>query len=157
MVPRRTAALALMERLRRHEIEAEAQELGRLRAEEARLLRRKDELTRRLSEESRTGDPALVAYLGNFLRSMRSEIARVERDRARIEPDLTALETRISAAFREMKTYETVRLAAQQEARAVQAKREDAEAGEVALLRWWRARSSRPGATPPGTEKARSA
>lgn len=142
MDPRRTAALLLMERLKRHDIESDARELGRLRAESARLDRQKEELLDRLHGESRSDDPALAAYLGNFIRSVRSEILRIEREKARIEPDLTRLEDRVAEAFREMKTYESVRLSAQAEALEEARRQEDAAAAETALGRWWRARGS---------------
>ena len=140
MDTRRIAALALIERIRRHEIEAETAELGRLRDEAARLDRRRAELEQEMESGAQSSDPALLTYLGNFLRSVRIEIERVESDRAGIEPDLSALEDRIAAAFREMKTLENVRRAALLEARHEAQRREDNEAAEMALLQWWRNR-----------------
>ena len=143
MDDRRIAALDLLERLRRHEIESDTRQLGRLRADAAQLARQRSDLLDKLSTEARADDPALLGYVGDFIRSVRSEIDRVRQREARIEPELDKLETRVAEAFREIKTYEILRLDAlakrAEEARA----KDDAEAEEIAIIRWQRRRSER--------------
>ena len=109
---RRIAALALIERLKRQEIEREAEELGRLRAAAAVLDTRRDALETEVSAGSVGNDPGLYGYLATYLPAARSEIARLSRDRALMDPELSAREDRVSAAFRDMKTVETVRIQA---------------------------------------------
>ncbi|MGR3564350.1 MAG: hypothetical protein ACU0FH_02505 [Heliomarina sp.] len=140
MEARRIRALGLIERLKRHEMEAEAQEMGRLRSEANRLERRREELLEQSQTASYNSDPSLVPYLGNYVRSLRSEIGRAERDRARIDPDLRAIENRMSLAFREMKTYESVRKAAEARLRQQVEQAEEFENADQALNQWWRKR-----------------
>ncbi len=136
----RIRALELMEKLKRQAIESDAQELNDLRAEALRLDQRRERLEREMTEGAQTDDPAMRTYLGDYLRSMRSEIARVERDRKRIEPGLNRLEQRVATAFREMKTYESVRVAGMALAKDEAQRAEDAAEAEMAVMRWWRAR-----------------
>ena len=114
--------------------------MGRLRSEANRLERRREELLEQSQTASYNSDPSLVPYLGNYIRSLRSEIGRAERDRARIDPDLRAIENRMSLAFREMKTYESVRKAAEARLRQQVEQAEEFENADQALNQWWRKR-----------------
>lgn len=136
MDSRRIAALELLERLRRHEVEEETRRLGELRTQLQTLTRQREALLHRLREESHADDPALIGYLGDFVRSVRGEIGRLEQGEAHLEPEISALEDRVSDAFREIKSFEILRL--NEKVRRLEELRlkEEAEAGEVALSRW---------------------
>ena len=140
MEPRRIAALALIERLKRQEIAREAEALGRLRAEAAALDSRRDALEGEVRAGSIGNDPGIYGYLAGYLPTARTEIARLTRERARLDPELVALEDRVSDAFREMKTVESVRLKAEADATRARRRRADAAHDETALTRWWRDR-----------------
>lgn len=144
MEARRIAALELIERVKRHEIEADTQALGQLRAEAGKLDRQRGELEDKLSSAMQVSDPALLSYAGNFSRAIRREIVQTEKQRARLEPDLSKLETRVSEAFREIKTYEILRLKALAEAAEERQRKEEEELAELALTQWWRNRRPAP-------------
>lgn len=134
---RRIAALELLERIRRHEIQTEASELGQLRAEAAELERRREALERQLEDGVSCDDPAVLSYLGNFVRSVRAEIDLSTRQLAAIETRVEALSTLVGDKFRDIKSYEILRREAMARNAAEKAAREEAEAGSVAQSRWW--------------------
>ena len=84
--------------------------------------------------------------LGEFLQEdgASREILQTEKQRARLEPDLSKLETRVSEAFREIKTYEILRLKALAEAAEERQRKEEEELAELALTQWWRNRRPAP-------------
>ena len=133
---RRLDALRLMERLARQEIEARVQDLGRLRGELARLSDEKALLTRRMTEEVHITSLEAAPYLGEFLRSARTRIAALDLQIEAVRPRLEALEAEVAARFREMRSYETVRLAAEAANRALREKRAEDEAADLVLMRW---------------------
>ena len=137
MDDRRIAALDLLERMRRNEIESETRDLGRLRAEAQALERRREELESRLDEGASCQDPVLQSYLGNFVRAVRAEMTRIDRDRATLEARIAELADRVAEAFREIKTYELLRLDALARKAAERQAKDEAELGEAAQIRWW--------------------
>lgn len=140
MDARRIAALDLIERVKRHEIEAETQMLGNLRAEAGKLDSQRADLEGKLDEATQITDHDMLAYAGTFSRSIRNEILRTQRQRARLEPELSKLEDRVAEAFREIKTYEILRLKALAEAAEEKQRKEEEELSELALTQWWRNR-----------------
>lgn len=143
MDERRIAALELLERVRRHEIESETQELGQLRAEAGLLERAKQELETSMDEGAQCADPALRGYLGNFVRSVRSEIDRNQKSRDAIEAKASKIADRVAESFREIKSYEILRLDALAQRAKERAAKEEAELSELAQIRWWREQARR--------------
>ncbi|WP_212522744.1 flagellar FliJ family protein [Actibacterium sp. MT2.3-13A] len=138
MARRRIAALALLERLRRHEIEEQARELGALRARIAELERQREALRERLRRDAHVSTIEAAPYLGDFIRSIRREIAVLEAEIARFSPRMDELEAIMQGRFAELKTYETVRLEKEWEMLRQLQRREAAELEELALQRWAR-------------------
>ena len=146
MDTRRIRALRLLERLKRHEIESDPQEMGRLRAAANQIDRQRAQLMEDVESSAEAGsqDPSSMQYFGTYLRAVRAEVTRLDHDRAQLAPQLDAVETRVSNAFRHMKTYEVVRLATEARIKAEAQRRDEAASAEQAVQAWWRKR--RPGA-----------
>ena len=132
------SALLTMERLRRHGIEEELRELTLLRERMGRLEEQKAGLTRRLREETRITTIEAAPYVMNFVHSVREEIARIDAEIAKLQPRFRKLEDKVSAVFREMKTYETVRIRNLTRRLKEARRKEDQEADEMTILRWKR-------------------
>jgi flagellar export protein FliJ len=143
MERRRIRALRLIERLKRHEIESDAQEMGRLRAAANQIDRQRAQLMDDVESSAGAEDPAAMQYFGSYLRAVRAEVTRLDHDRAQLEPALEAVETRVSTAFRQMKTYEVVRLTTEARIKADALREEEAAMADVALVAWWRKRRAR--------------
>lgn len=141
----RRRALAVLERLRRHEMEEEARALAALRAEVVRLKGEGADLRRRLRDEARIVTIEAAPYVGAYLRAIRAEAARVDAALARAAPRVAALEEALSARFRDLRTVSLALDRARAADRAERAGREAAEAASVALARWARGRSESPG------------
>ncbi|MCA0922601.1 flagellar FliJ family protein [Pseudooceanicola nanhaiensis] len=130
------SALLVMERLRRHEIEDELRELTLLRERMGRLEEQKRELNRRLRDETRITTIEAAPYVMNFVTSVREEILKIDREIDKLHPRFRKLEDKVAEVFREMKTYETVRIRNLRQRLKDIRQKEDREADEMTILRW---------------------
>lgn len=135
---KRLAALRLLERLRRQEIEARAPELGRLRAEVAALEAEGHQLSRRLAEESHVVSVEAAPYLGHFIRSVRARMLALEAQAAALRPRIAMLEDEVAAAYREQRSYEGVRHAGEQANARAEIRRQEQAVDDLVLMRWRR-------------------
>ena len=138
MERRRIAALSLLERLSRHEIEEKAREFAALRARMAELEHERNGLLESLRRDAHVTTIEAAPYLGNYLRSVRAQAAQLEAGIAQLAPRAEQLEAFMRDKFGEMKTYETVRLSKELDLRRQQHRREAAEIEELVLQRWER-------------------
>ncbi|PYE84358.1 hypothetical protein [Pseudoroseicyclus aestuarii] len=139
MARSRQRALSLLERLARQEMEGEARRLAALRAEAAEKRRGGAALVARMQEETQDLHLETAAYLPGYMRAVRAEVAALEAAATRAEAEAEGLEDGVREGFRQVKTYEMARLSAQRAEAQERARKEDAEAEELALIRWTRA------------------
>jgi flagellar export protein FliJ len=138
MERRRIAALALLERLSRQEIEEKAREFGALRARLDQLETARGALLDSLRRDAHVTTIEAAPYLGDFIRSVRNEAAFLEVEIAQLAPRAAELEQILREKFGQMKTYETVRFRKEWQLRQRQQRRESEEAEEWVLQRWAR-------------------
>ncbi len=132
----RLHTLSLLERLRRHEMAAEARELATLRAHVAVLERTRSDLLGRLKTEALTVTLESAPYIGSYIRAIRNEVAQIEKALEKVAPRIAALEQTVLDQFREIST---IRLALDQTTRRIRQIRDDRESKEadaLTLLRW---------------------
>lgn len=142
----RIRTLALLERLRRHEMAAEARELGDLRSYVARLENTRTVLLEKMRTEARIVTLETAPYVGAYIRSVRNEEAQINRALTTVAPRVEELERAMLERFREIAT---IRLASEQTKKAVRQARdlkETNQTDEQTLIRWVRRpRAERPG------------
>ncbi|SDF33904.1 hypothetical protein [Limimaricola pyoseonensis] len=145
MADRRVRALALLERLGRLEVEARVTELQSLHARMDELQAKSRETGAALERDGHIVSIESAPYVGDYIRSARAEIGRLDQARAALEPEARALEDEMRDRFREMKTH--AKLAQRLEARHAEARaaQEAAQAEESALQRWMRLRDAAQG------------
>lgn len=132
----RLHTLSLLERLRRHEMAAEARELATLRAHVAVLERTRSDLLGRLKTEALTVTLESAPYIGSYIRAIRNEVAQIEKALEKVAPRIAALEQTVLDQFREIST---IRLALDQTTRRIRQIRDDRESKEadaLTLMRW---------------------
>ena len=132
----RLHTLSLLERLRRHEMAAEARELATLRAHVAVLERTRSDLLGRLKTEALTVTLESAPYIGSYIRAIRNEVAQIEKALEKVAPRIAALEQTVLDQFREIST---IRLALKQTTRRIRQirdERESKEADALTLMRW---------------------
>lgn len=132
----RIRTLAILERLKRHEMAQEMRELAALRAQIATLERTKANLLERLQTEARIVTLETAPYIGSFIRSVRNEAAQIDRTLSKTTPRAEALETTMIELFREVETIKLAKTRATQAARAEHARKEASEADSLTLMRW---------------------
>ncbi len=149
----RVHTLVVLERLRRHEMAAEAGELAMLRAQVATLENTRAELLERLHTDARIISIEAAPYVGAFIRGIRNEEAQINRDLAKTAPRVQALETALTEQFRELSTIRLALDKARDVLRDAQEGRDNKVAEEQALLRW--AKAARYGAKTSSGGKSR--
>lgn len=139
----RVHTLTLLERLRRHEMAAEAGELATLRAQVATWENTRATLQERLNTEARIISIESAPYVGAFIRGIRNEEAQIDRDMAKVAPRVQELEIALAEQFRALATIRLALGEARNVLREAQAQREIKDTEEQALLRWAGTRSRR--------------
>jgi hypothetical protein len=105
----RIRTLALMERLRRHDMAAEARELADLRAKRDALENNRVTLLERLRTEARIVTLESAPYIGRYIRAVRSEEAQINRALAQTTPRVEELEHAMLERFQELATIRLAR------------------------------------------------
>ena len=134
----RIHTLALLERLRRHDMMAEARELADMRSQVATLEATRANLLDKLRTEARIVTLEAAPYVGAYIRSIRNEETQINRTIAKAAPRIAELETAMLERFHELAT---VRLAfdhSQTQARTARNWRESSQRDEQILLGWGR-------------------
>lgn len=134
----RLRALAVLERLRRHEMEAQARELAVLRAQVARLESDRADLLRRLQDEACIVAIEAAPYVGAYIRSVRSEVARLDAALAHAAPEVAAQEEALSARFRDLRTVALALSRTREAAMEAQDRCDAAETDALSITRWSR-------------------
>ncbi len=104
----RLAALKLIERIGRHEMQSIGTRLATLRAEQSQIDAKSQALTDRTMREAAESTAETRAYLPAYLRSVQASQAAWAEDRAALEETAAQAETELYAAFRTSKTNEAV-------------------------------------------------
>jgi hypothetical protein len=105
---RRARTLAILARLNRRDAEEAARELAGLRSEEARLRQDRDNLLHSMETDRTLPDADGAPYRAAWLQALSAETQRLSSEAVRLRPRIDAAATRVSDAFRETKTVETL-------------------------------------------------
>jgi hypothetical protein len=106
---RKLKALQVVGRIRKHELDNEASRLGELRGRMSALETRKASLEESLRREGvMNGVVEYAPFIGPFIRSVRAEIMRTERDMKALQDDVEAQEKVVTQKFTEKKTVDIV-------------------------------------------------
>lgn len=132
----RIRTLAVLERLRTHEMEGEARELAALRAHIARLQRARADLLDRLKNEARIITLEAAPYVGAYIRAVRNEVVQIDRALAKVSPRVDALEVAMVERFREKETITLALNRARKREHQARVRRETAETDALTLMRW---------------------
>ncbi len=133
---RRLAALSVLKRLKKHEMEIENRQLGELRLQNAELSRQKQTLLDGIQEQAHSMNAELTPYMQRFLPAARQEIDALDKNISRIQPRISTLEKQISEKFKEFKSIDIMHSGLQEKITQEQEAREIAAAEEVLLSRW---------------------
>lgn len=132
----RIRTLAVLERLRRNDMEEEARELAALRAHILQLNQNRTDLLDRLQAEARIMTLEAAPYVGAYIRSVRREVAQIDLALSKAAPRAETLEAEMAECFRDVKTLSLALDRATEQEQFEINRRESAEADEQALLRW---------------------
>lgn len=121
-------------------MEAEARALAALRDRLSRLERDRAGLLGRLQDEARIVTLESAPYVGAYIRSVRSEVARIDVALARAAPEVAALEEALGARFRDLRTVALALSRATEAARDRRDARDAADSEALSVARWWRRR-----------------
>ncbi|MGR3756602.1 MAG: hypothetical protein ACU0AT_05160 [Tranquillimonas sp.] len=138
---RRIAALAVLERLRRHEMESEARELALLRGEVARIEAQRTETLDDMNRNAHVTMIEAAPYLGDYIRAVRAEVAGLDERLGELDEKCATLEDEVRERYRSMRTVGTLLQTQRAKALADRQKAEAARLDEQAIGRWRRRRA----------------
>lgn len=138
MEKRRIAALELLEQLRKHEMEGEVRELGLLNGRIDKLEQERSALFDRLERDAHIVSIEAAPYVGDFIRSVREEIAARDAEIAQLSRRAEQLEAAVREKFREVKTFSVALDQTRSALARERDRRETAAIDEQTLLRWGR-------------------
>lgn len=136
MDPRRLSAIALLKRLKKYEMEADARELGELRHRMAQLEQQRQVLADGISFKTPTYDANFTPYMQQFVPAAKAEIGLIAEKMVQLEPNITTMENRVSDKFQQYKTFDIIHISLSAERRRAQEAQENAEIEETILWRW---------------------
>jgi hypothetical protein len=136
MKRRRLAALSVLKRLKKHEMELENRQLGELRLQDAELSRQKQTLLDGIQQQAHSMNAELTPYMQIFLPAARQEVDALNEHISKLKPRISILEERIGEKFKEFKTIDIIHTTLQEKTAEEQEAREVAIAEEILLSRW---------------------
>mgnify|MGYP001061285810 CR=1 FL=1 len=136
MKRRRLAALSVLKRLKKHEMEINSRKLGDLLLRSTVLNKKKQSLVDDIQHQPHSLDATLTPYMHQFLPAAKSEIHSLDESIANLEPHISALEDEISEKFKEFKTFDIMHNALSDRMHQDQKAQEIEKAEEVLLSRW---------------------
>ena len=135
MTSKRINTLTVLERLRRHEMMADAYELATIRGHVAQLHDSRDLMLEKLKHEAHLVIPEAAPYVGAYIRAVRNEITQIDRALAQIMPRVEALEATVADKFRNIKTISLARERAESHQQHSRDQKEAAENDILSLMR----------------------
>ncbi|KFE35664.1 flagellar export protein FliJ [Thioclava atlantica] len=136
----RIAALDVIGRLRRRELEEQAAELATLNAQVARLEGERDTLVARARDELHVTSLETAPYAAGFREAVRETVSWLDTEIGALNQRRQPLEDRMRALFQDAKTYDKLLEQARAKKAADLARREQAQIEERTLQRWLRDR-----------------
>ncbi len=135
MERRRLAALSVLKRLKKHEMEISTRKLGDLRLQNVELNSQKQTLLEGVQHQIQSSNPDLTPYMRQFLPAARTEIGTLDDSIDQLQPHISALEEQIGDKFKEFKTIDIMHSALSDQIYQEQETREVATAEEILLAR----------------------
>ncbi|MHA6345476.1 hypothetical protein [Roseivivax sp. CAU 1761] len=108
MTRRRERTLALLARLNRRAAEEAAGELGRLQAEESRLVQDREDLLSMMAQDATPAESEGAPYRAAWMQSLSAETQRLASQAIRMRPEIERAADRVADAFRDSKSVETL-------------------------------------------------
>ena len=135
MTIKRIKTLTILERLRRHEMLADAHELATIRGHVAQLNDTRNRMLDELTREGHLISLEAAPYVGAYIRAVRNEVAQIDKALAQIMPRLEALEAVVADKFRNIKTISLARERAEKHQQHIKDKKETVENDILSLMR----------------------
>jgi len=133
---RRLKALNLLKRLKKHEMEISARELGELRFRTSQWNMLKQGLIEDMQDPAGLGDIELAPYMQRFLPAAKAELKVLDDSIDKVKPYMSVLEEQVSEKFGEFKTLDILHNSLKEKIHDEQETREIATAEEILLSRW---------------------
>ena len=133
---RRLRALRTVERVKEMETQEKAAKAAELRAQVDQFETEKRALLNHIDGKSLNHWIEGAPYLGQFIRSIRAEIERLQFEISKLEPARNRAERDLRDALAEQKTFEILRLRRLAEEKHAAKKREAARMDDIARERW---------------------
>jgi flagellar biosynthesis chaperone FliJ len=138
MANKKLRSLGLIQRIKKHDLEAEAAKLGSLRHEISQLETERERLLASLQRDARMQSIELAQYVGQFIRAIRSQVNLIDRKLEHLRMEEDQQESVVVDHFGEVKTYDIVIEDEETRQRQRLERSESLERDDLTVMRWRR-------------------
>ncbi|MGH1466603.1 MAG: hypothetical protein ACRBBQ_14720 [Cognatishimia sp.] len=141
---RRIEALTVIQRIKEHELDGHAAQMGQIRAQQATLQSELSDLQQRVETEAHITSPESAPFLAGFLQAIETRRAYLQQELAKLDEKAALIEGRLYETYTEARTNEAVLDKSLLEKRKEADHAETASLEEVARNRYLRQMASKP-------------
>jgi len=105
---RRIESLQVLQRVKEHELDTHAAEMGQIRAHQAQIQKELDNLDERIATEAHITSPESAPFLAGFLKAIETRRGFLELEMARLDKEAAQIEGRLFETYTEARSNEAV-------------------------------------------------
>jgi hypothetical protein len=138
MANKKLRSLGLIQRIKKHDLEAEAAKLGSLRHEISQLETERTRLLNSLQRDARMQSIELAQYVGQFIRAIRSQVNLIDMKLTELRKQEDQQESVVVDHFGDVKTYDIVIDDEKERQKQHLERSEGLERDDLTVMRWKR-------------------
>lgn len=105
---RRIESLQVLQRIKEHELDTHAAEMGQIRAHQAKIQSELDKLEERIATEAHITSPESAPFLAGFLKAIETRRVFLQREMERLDQEAALIEGRLFDTYTEARSNEAV-------------------------------------------------
>ncbi|GAA6209922.1 hypothetical protein NBRC116601_32150 [Cognatishimia sp. WU-CL00825] len=105
---RRIEALSVIQRIKEHELDGHAAQMGQIRVQQAQLQTEMSDLQHRVDTEAHINTPEAAPFLAGFLQAIETRRAFLQQELQKLDEKAALIEGRLFETYTEARTNEAV-------------------------------------------------
>lgn len=105
---RRIESLQVLQRVKEHELDTHAAQMGQIRAHQAQIQSELDKLDHRIANEAHITSPESAPFLAGFLRAIETRRAFLQIEMEKLDKEAALIEGRLFETYTEARSNEAV-------------------------------------------------
>ena len=105
---RRIESLQVLQRVKEHELDTHAAQMGQIRAHQAQIQTELDKLDDRITNEAHITSPESAPFLAGFLKAIETRRAFLQKEMEKLDKEAALIEGRLFETYTEARSNEAV-------------------------------------------------